>query len=74
MKATTGAAVPGVPITAAHRVSEVLDRYPELLTTFVAFGFLPLTNPLLRKAVARLVTVGSACRDRVSRSRSCSPC
>jgi hypothetical protein len=53
---------PGEPITASHRVGEVLDHYPELLNTFVSFGFTPLTNPLLRKTVARLVTVGAACR------------
>jgi hypothetical protein len=54
--------VPGEPITAAHRVGEVLDRYPELLSTFVSFGFAPLTNPLLRKTVARLVSIEKACR------------
>jgi uncharacterized protein involved in response to NO len=53
---------PGEPIMAAHRVGEVLDRYPELLNTFVAFGFTPLVNPLLRKTVARFVTVEGACR------------
>jgi hypothetical protein len=61
----TAPAVPltaGEPITAAHHVGDVLDRYPELLPTFVAFGFTPLTNPLLRKTVARLVTIGGACR------------
>ncbi|HKI32871.1 MAG TPA: DUF1858 domain-containing protein [Gemmataceae bacterium] len=54
--------VAGEPIAAAHRVGEVLDRYPELLNTFVTFGFTPLTNPLLRKTVARLVTIERACR------------
>jgi hypothetical protein len=54
---------PGEPIAASHRVGEVLDHHPELLSTFVSFGFTPLTNPLLRKTVARLVTVGAACRS-----------
>jgi hypothetical protein len=54
--------VAGEAITAHHRVGEVLDRYPQLLSTFVSFGFTPLTNPLLRKTVARLVTIGTACR------------
>jgi hypothetical protein len=54
--------VPGEPIRASHRVGEVLERYPELLSTFVSFGFTPLTNPLLRKTVARLVTIDAACR------------
>jgi uncharacterized protein involved in response to NO len=53
---------PGEPITASQRVGEVLDHHPELLSTFVSFGFTPLTNPLLRKTVARLVTIGAACR------------
>jgi hypothetical protein len=53
----------GEPITASHRVGEVLARYPELLSTFVSFGFTPLTNPLLRKTAARLVTIAAACRS-----------
>jgi hypothetical protein len=54
---------PGEPITASDRVGEILGRYPELLDTFVSFGFMPLTNPLLRKTVARAVTIESACRS-----------
>jgi hypothetical protein len=54
--------VPGEPITGSHHVGEVLDRYPELLPTFVGFGFTPLINPLLRKTVARLMTIEGACR------------
>jgi hypothetical protein len=49
-------------LTASHRVSAVLDRYPGLLTTFVTFGFRPLLNPVLRRTLARGVTVGQACR------------
>jgi hypothetical protein len=52
----------GAPITAADRVGDVLDHYPDLLPTFVSFGFTPLTNPLLRKTVARMITIGAACR------------
>jgi hypothetical protein len=54
--------VPGTPIEAGHLVGEVLDRHPELLETFVALGFRPLANPLLRKTVARHVSIGQACR------------
>ena len=54
--------VPGTPIEAGHLVGEVLDRHPELLETFVALGFRPLANPLLRNTIARGVTVGQACR------------
>jgi Domain of unknown function (DUF1858) len=54
--------VPGTPIEAGHTVGEVLDRYPELLETFLALGFRPLASPLLRKTVARHVNIGQACR------------
>jgi NnrS protein/Domain of unknown function (DUF1858) len=50
------------PVTAAHRVAAVLERRPELLSTFIAHGFRPLSNPLLRRTVARGVTIGQACR------------
>jgi hypothetical protein len=50
------------PVTASHRVSTILEQRPELLPTFLAFGFRPLSNPLLRRTLARGVTVGQACR------------
>jgi len=49
-------------ITASDRVSAILDRYPVLLDTFLSFGFRPLSNPLLRRMMARHVTVAAACR------------
>ncbi len=49
-------------ITASDRVGAILDRYPVLLDTFLAFGFRPLSNPLLRRMLARHVTVAAACR------------
>jgi hypothetical protein len=49
-------------VTGAHVVSDLLDRHPELLATFLAFGFRPLGNPILRKTVARGITVAAACR------------
>ncbi len=52
---------PGLPIHAGHRVGAVLDRYPELLTVFLTFGFQPLANPLLRRTLARTVTIAAAC-------------
>jgi hypothetical protein len=55
--------VPGTPIEAGHAVGEVLDRHPDLLETFLALGFRPLANPLLRKTVARHVSIGQACRQ-----------
>jgi hypothetical protein len=53
---------PGEPILATHRVGQVLDSYPHLLPTFLAFGFQPLGNPRVRQTLARRVTVGWACR------------
>jgi hypothetical protein len=55
--------VPGTPLEAGHLVGEVLERHPELLETFLALGFRPLANPLLRKTVARHVSIGQACRQ-----------
>jgi hypothetical protein len=55
--------VPGTPIEAEHTVGEVLQHHPELLETFLTLGFRPLANPLLRKLVARHVTIAQACRQ-----------
>jgi hypothetical protein len=52
----------GSSLTAGCRVGEVLDAYPALLDTFRGLGFRPLANPLLRRTVARRVTIGQACR------------
>jgi hypothetical protein len=49
-------------LTSGDRVGAVLDRYPFLLDTFLAFGFRPLSNPLLRRMMARHVTLAAACR------------
>lgn len=50
------------PILPTHRVGDVLNRHPELLATFVRFGFTPLTNPVLRRTLARFTTIAAACR------------
>jgi len=52
----------GQPITGTSLVGDVLDVYPELVDTFVAFGFAPLANPLMRRTAARRITVARACR------------
>ena len=52
---------PTQPIMAEHRVGDVLAQYPRLLDIFVTFGFTPLRNPLLRKTLARRVTIAQAC-------------
>ncbi len=50
------------PLAGGARVTAVLDRYPELLPTFVAYGFQPLAVPVLRRTLARGVTLAAACR------------
>jgi hypothetical protein len=40
----------------------VVDAAPELLKVFAQFGFAPLQNPLLRRTVARQITIRQACR------------
>jgi hypothetical protein len=54
---------PGSPIEAGHTVGDVLAHHPQLLETFLSLGFQPLANPLLRKTVARYVSIGQACRQ-----------
>jgi hypothetical protein len=54
--------LPGTPVEGDHRVGDVLDHNPMLLETFVGLGFRPLANPLLRRTLARFVTIKSACR------------
>jgi hypothetical protein len=52
----------GTRIQPGHCVGMVLECRPELLDTFVAFGFRPLAQPWLRRTVARQVTIRQACR------------
>ena len=52
----------GERIEGSHRVGDVLDAHPDLLNTFLALGFTPLANPLLRRLLARRVTISQACR------------
>ena len=44
------------------RVGDLLDAYPALLPVFVGSGFAPLANPVLRRTLARGVSVSQACR------------
>jgi iron-sulfur cluster repair protein YtfE (RIC family) len=43
-------------------VAEVLERYPRALEIFLRHGFAPLQNPVLRRTMARVVTLEQACR------------
>ncbi len=62
------AAVPGAatgcedPIRAQDTPADVIDRHPELLETFLAHGFRPLANPMVRKQLGRVVTLATACQ------------
>lgn len=49
-------------LTPQTRVGDVLALYPESLRIFIDHGFTPLANPLLRKTMARVVTIEQACR------------
>jgi hypothetical protein len=49
-------------ITPATKVGEVLARYPQSLEIFVQRGFPLLRNPVLRKTMARAITIEQACR------------
>ena len=49
-------------ITPAIKVADVLLRYPQSLDVFVRHGFTPLRNPVLRKTMARVITIEQACR------------
>lgn len=47
-------------ITAEHRVGEVIEWFPQTLSVLLARGFTPLANPLLRRTLARVVTLRAA--------------
>ena len=49
-------------ITRETKVGEVLARYPQSLEIFVRHGFPLLRNPVLRKTMARAITIEQACR------------
>jgi uncharacterized protein involved in response to NO len=50
------------PIAASTKVGDLLAAYPNLLPVFVGHGFTALSNPIMRKTVAKQVSVGQACR------------
>jgi hypothetical protein len=49
-------------ITPHTKVGEVLAHYPQSLEIFVSRGFPLLRNPVLRKTMARAITIEQACR------------
>ncbi|MFO0968750.1 MAG: NnrS family protein [Gemmataceae bacterium] len=50
------------PITATNRVGDILDRYPDLLSIFLAHGFTPLKSTWARRLLAPRITLSRACR------------
>jgi len=49
-------------LTPQAKVAEILQRYPQTLEVFLRHGFRPLQNPVLRRTMARVVTLEQACR------------
>jgi hypothetical protein len=53
-----------VPLTLTARVADVAEAYPKTIPVFLQFGFTMITNPLMRRTVARSVTLEQVCRLR----------
>ncbi|HEX7296955.1 MAG TPA: DUF1858 domain-containing protein [Pyrinomonadaceae bacterium] len=49
-------------ISPKTKVGDVLTQYPQSLEIFLRHGFTPLSNPVLRKTLARAITIEQACR------------
>lgn len=49
-------------ITPETKVGAVLIRYPQSLPVFLQRGFTPLRSPVMRKTMARAITIEQACR------------
>lgn len=49
-------------ITPQTKVGDVLAHYPQSLQIFLHHGFTPLSNPVLRRTMARVITIEQACR------------
>jgi hypothetical protein len=53
-----------VPLALTTHVADVAAAYPETIPVFLQFGFSMISNPLMRKTVARSVTLEQVCRLR----------
>jgi hypothetical protein len=51
-----------VSVDGEDKPGPIVDAAPELLKVFVQFGFAALQNPLLRRTLARQITIRQACR------------
>ncbi|MDQ3817100.1 MAG: DUF1858 domain-containing protein [Acidobacteriota bacterium] len=61
-KASDGKTGHAFTITPQTKVAEVLERYPQSLGIFLHHGFTPLANPVLRRTMARAISLEQACR------------
>jgi hypothetical protein len=52
------------PLTLTSHVADVAAAYPETIPVFLQFGFSMITNPVMRRTVARSVTLEQVCRLR----------
>ena len=50
------------PVAPGTKVGDLLLAYPGLLPVFMGRGFTALANPLLRRTLAKQVSLGQACR------------
>ncbi|MCG3181795.1 MAG: hypothetical protein BIFFINMI_04204 [Phycisphaerae bacterium] len=48
-------------ISPQHKVADVLAWFPQLEPVFIRFGFREITNPFLRRTVARRISLAGAC-------------
>jgi len=53
-----------VPLTLTARVADVATAYPETIPIFLQFGITMITDPLMRRTVARSVSREQVCRLR----------
>ena len=51
-------------LTLTARVADIAEAYPQTIPVFLRFGFSMITNPLMRRTVARSITLEQACRLR----------
>jgi len=53
-----------VEIAPHARAALVIERWPQTLDVFVAHGFTPLKNPVVRRTIARNMSIEQACKVR----------
>jgi len=51
-------------ITATMTVADVLEQYPDIVTVFLQYGFSNITNPVMRRTVAKVMTLQAGCEMR----------